>query len=167
MRDNLLVRTAMANVNSAQIIPFLWFDRDAEAAAQLYTSIFQNSRITEVSRAGDKVMSVTFELNGQRIMALNGGPHYQLSPAFSLFVSVESQAELDRIWEALMAGGGQPTRCGWLVDRYGLSWQVIPTVLGKLMGDPDPARAGRAVQAMMGMIKLDIAELERAANGQP
>jgi predicted 3-demethylubiquinone-9 3-methyltransferase (glyoxalase superfamily) len=157
----------MANVNSAQIIPFLWFDRDAEAAAQLYTSIFQNSRITEVSRAGDKVMSVTFELNGQRIMALNGGPHYQLSPAFSLFVSVESQAELDRIWEALMAGGGQPTRCGWLVDRYGLSWQVIPTVLGKLMGDPDPARAGRAVQAMMGMIKLDIAELERAANGQP
>jgi predicted 3-demethylubiquinone-9 3-methyltransferase (glyoxalase superfamily) len=155
----------MANVNSPQIIPFLWFDRDAEAAAQLYTSIFESSRITEVSRAGDKVMSVTFELNGQRIMALNGGPHYQLSPAFSLFVSVESQAELDRIWEALLAGGGQPTRCGWLVDRYGLSWQVIPTVLGKLMGDPDPARAGRAVQAMMGMIKLDIAELERAANG--
>lgn len=155
----------MPNVSSSQITPFLWFDSDAEAAAKLYTSIFENSRITDASRAGDKVMSVTFELNGQRIMALNGGPHYQLSPAFSLFVSVDSQAELDRIWDALLAGGGEPTRCGWLVDRYGLSWQVIPTVLGKLMGDPDPGRAGRAVQAMMGMVKLDIAELERAANG--
>jgi predicted 3-demethylubiquinone-9 3-methyltransferase (glyoxalase superfamily) len=156
----------MPTVNSSpQITPFLWFDSEAEPAAKLYTSTFENSRITELSRAGDKVMSVTFELNGQRLMALNGGPHYQLTPAFSLFVSVDSQPELDRIWDALLAGGGQPTRCGWLVDRYGLSWQVIPTVLGKLMGDPDPARAGRAVQAMMGMIKLDIAELERAANG--
>lgn len=155
----------MANVNSHKITPFLWFDGDAEAAAKLYTSIFENSRITDTSRAGDKVMSVTFELSGQRIIALNGGPHYQLTPAFSLFVSVDSQAELDRTWDALLAGGGKPTRCGWLLDRYGLSWQVIPTVLGKLMGDPDPARAGRAVQAMMGMVKLDIAELERAANG--
>ncbi len=155
----------MANVNAPQITPFLWFNSDAEPAAKLYTSIFENSRITDISRAGDKVMSVTFELAGQRIMALNGGPHYQLTPAFSLFVSVESQAELDRIWGALLADGGKPTRCGWLVDRFGLSWQVIPTVLGKLMGDPDPARAGRAVQAMMGMIKLDIAELERVANG--
>ena len=155
----------MAKLDSPQITPFLWFDRDAEAAAELYTSIFENSRILETSRAGEKVMTVTFELNGQRLMALNGGPHYQLTAAFSLFVSVDSQAELDRIWDALLAGGGQPTRCGWLVDRYGLSWQVIPTVLGKLMSDPDPARAGRAVQAMMGMIKLDIAELERAANG--
>src|ERR1051325_6752744 len=100
----------MANVNSPQITPFLWFDRDAEAAAQLYTSIFERSRIVDVSRAGDKVMSVTFELNGQRLMALNGGPHYALTPAFSLFVSVQSQAELDRIWDALLAGGGQPTR---------------------------------------------------------
>ncbi len=155
----------MANVNPPQITPFLWFDSDAEAAAKLYTSIFENSRITDTSLAGDKVMSVTFELSGQRVMALNGGPHYQLTPAFSLFVSVDSQAELDRIWDALLAGGGKPTRCGWLVDRYGLSWQIIPTVLGKLMGDPNPARAGRAVQALMGMVKLDIAELERAANG--
>jgi predicted 3-demethylubiquinone-9 3-methyltransferase (glyoxalase superfamily) len=155
----------MANVNVPQITPFLWFESEAEAAAKLYTSIFENSRITGTSRAGEKVQSVTFEVAGQRIMALNGGPHYQLTPAFSLFVSVESQAELDRIWDALLAGGGKPTRCGWLVDRYGLSWQVIPTVLMKLMGDPDPGRAGRAVQAMMGMIKLDIAELERAANG--
>jgi predicted 3-demethylubiquinone-9 3-methyltransferase (glyoxalase superfamily) len=155
----------MAKLNSSKITPFLWFDRDAEAAARLYTSIFEDSRIVETSRAGDKVMTVTFELDGQRLMALNGGPRYQLSSAFSLFVSVDSQVELDRIWNALLAGGGEPTRCGWLVDRYGLSWQVIPTVLGKLMGDPDPARASRAVQAMMGMIKLDIAELERAANG--
>ncbi len=154
----------MANV-TPQITPFIWFDSDAEAAANLYTSIFENSCITDTSRAGDKVMSVTFELAGQRVMALNGGPHYQLTPAFSLFVSVDSQAELDRIWEALLAGGGKPTRSGWLVDRFGLSWQVIPTVLGKLMGDADPGRAGRAVQAMMGMVKLDIAELERAANG--
>lgn len=148
-----------------KITPFLWFDADAEDAAKMYVSIFENSRISDTSRAGGRVMSVTFELSGQRFMALNGGPHYQLSPAFSMYCSVESQEELDRTWEALMAGGGKPTRCGWLVDRYGLSWQVIPTVLGQLMGDPDPARAGRAVKAMMGMIKLDIAELQRAAAG--
>ena len=155
----------MSEIQSQKITPFLWFDRDAEAAAALYTSIFENSRITETSRGGDRVMSVTFELAGQRFIALNGGPHYKFTPAVSLFVSVDSQAELDRTWEALLAGGGQPTRCGWLVDRYGLSWQVIPTVLGKLMSDPDPGRASRAVQAMMGMVKLDIAELERAAAG--
>ncbi len=155
----------MPQLHTPKITPFLWFDRDAEAAATLYCSIFENSRITNISRAGDKVMSVTFELAGQRVMALNGGPHYQLSPAFSFFVSVESQAELDRTWDALLAGGGKPTRCGWLVDRYGLSWQVIPTALGELMSDPDPGRAGRAVQAMMGMVKLDIAELQRAASG--
>ncbi|HXK20950.1 MAG TPA: VOC family protein [Polyangiaceae bacterium] len=114
---------------------------------------------------GGKVMSVTFELAGQRLIALNGGPHYQLTPAFSLFVSVTTQAELDRIWDALLAGGGKPSRCGWLVDRFGLSWQVVPTVLGKLMSDPDPERSSRAVQAMMGMVKLDIAALERAAAG--
>lgn len=155
----------MPQLHKPKITPFLWFDSEAEPAATLYCSVFENSRITDISRAGEKVMSVTFELDGQRLMALNGGPHYQLTPAFSLFVSVETQAELDRTWEALLAGGGKPTQCGWLVDRFGLSWQVIPTVLMKLMGDPDPARAGRAVQAMMGMVKLDIAGLERAAAG--
>jgi predicted 3-demethylubiquinone-9 3-methyltransferase (glyoxalase superfamily) len=110
-------------------------------------------------------MAVTFDLSGQRLIALNGGSHYQLSPAFSLFVSVETQAELDRLWDALLAGGGKTSRCGWLVDRFGLSWQVIPTVLGKLMSDPDAGRSSRAVQAMMSMEKLDIAELERAAAG--
>lgn len=155
----------MPQVHKPKITPFLWFDSEAEAAATLYCSVFENSRITDISRAGEKVMSVTFELDGQRIMALNGGPHYKLTAAFSLFVSVETQAELDRTWDALLAGGGKPTQCGWLVDRFGLSWQVIPTTLMKLMGDPDPARAGRAVQAMMGMVKLDIAGLERAAAG--
>jgi predicted 3-demethylubiquinone-9 3-methyltransferase (glyoxalase superfamily) len=155
----------MAQIQQPKITPFLWFDSDAEPAAKLYTSIFENSRILDTSRAGDKVMSVTFELDGQRFMALNGGPHYKLTPAFSVFVSVETQEELDRIWDALLAGGGKPTQCGWLDDRYGLTWQVIPTTLMKLMSDPDPGRAGRAVQAMMKMVKLDIAELERAANG--
>ena len=155
----------MPQTTAQKITPFLWFDAEAEAAASHYTSIFENSRITETSRAHDKVMSVTFELSGQRFIALNGGPHYQFSPAISLFVAVDSQPELDRIWDALLSGGGKPTRCGWLVDRYGLSWQVIPSVLGKLMGDPDPGRSSRAVQAMMGMVKLDIAALERAAAG--
>lgn len=155
----------MPKLQAPKITPFLWFDSEAEAAANLYCSIFEDSRITNIARAGEKVMSVTFELGGQRLMALNGGPHYKLTPAFSLLVSVESQAELDRTWEALLAGGGEPTRCGWLVDRYGLSWQVIPTALPRLMSDPDPGRASRAVQAMMGMSKLDIDGLERAANG--
>ena len=155
----------MAQIQQPKITPFLWFDSDAEPAARLYTSIFENSRILDISRAGDKVMSVTFELDGQRFMALNGGPHYKLTAAFSVFVSVETQEELDRIWDALLAGGGKPTQCGWLDDRYGLTWQVIPTTLMRLMSDPDPGRAGRTVQAMMKMVKLDIAELERAANG--
>jgi two-component system sensor histidine kinase QseC len=155
----------MAQIKQPKITPFLWFDSDAEPAAKLYTSIFENSRILDISRAGDKVMSVTFELDGQRFMALNGGPHYKLTAAFSVFVSVETQEELDRIWDALLAGGGKPTQCGWLDDRYGLTWQVIPTTLMRLMSDPDPGRAGRTVQAMMKMVKLDIAELERAANG--
>ena len=155
----------MAQIKQPKITPFLWFYSDAETAAKLYTSIFENSRILDTSRAGDKVMSVTFELDGQRFMALNGGPHYKLTAAFSVFVSVETQEELDRIWDALLAGGGKPTQCGWLDDRYGLTWQVIPTTLMRLMSDPDPGRAGRTVQAMMKMVKLDIAELERAANG--
>ncbi len=155
----------MPQLQTPKITPFLWFDTEAEAAAQLYTSIFENSRITDTSRVGDKVMSVTFEVAGQRIIALNGGPHYKPTPAFSLFVSVETQAELDRTWDALLAGGGTPTQCGWLADRFGVSWQVIPTTLMKLMSDPDAGRSGRAVQAMMGMVKLDIAELERAAAG--
>ncbi len=145
---------------------FLWFESGAEDAARHYTSIFEGSKLLDVSRAGDKVMSATFELGGQVFIAFNGGPHYKLTPAASIFVSCETQAELDRIWEALLSGGGKPTRCGWLEDRFGLSWQVIPTILPKLLGDPEPARAGRAMQAMLGMQKLDIAALKRAAAGE-
>ena len=148
------------------ITPFLWFDTQAEEAMNLYVSIFKQSKVLTVNRVQGRVISAEFELGGLKFMALNGGPHYKLSAAFSLFVSVETQAELDRIWDALLAGGGEPTRCGWLVDRFGLSWQVIPTALPRLMSDPDPARAGRAVQAMMAMTKLDVAALERAAAGE-
>jgi predicted 3-demethylubiquinone-9 3-methyltransferase (glyoxalase superfamily) len=148
-----------------KITPFIWFDDQAEEAAKLYTSIFDGSKILEVTRRGDKVFSVIFEVAGQRVFALNGGPHYKLNPAFSLFVSCETQEEIDRYWDALLANGGEPSRCGWLRDRYGLSWQIVPKALGKLLGDPDPARAGRAGEAMLGMVKLDIAALEKAAAG--
>ena len=148
------------------ISTFLWFNDQAEDAAKLYTSIFADAKLLEVSRAGDKVMSATFELGGQRYVAFNGGPHYKLSAAVSIFVSVETQAELDRVWDALLTGGGKPTQCGWLEDRFGLSWQVIPTVLPKLLGDSDRERAGRAMKAMLAMKKLDIAELKRAAAGE-
>ena len=150
-----------------KITPFLWFDYQAEDAAKLYTSIFAGSKILEVTRRGDKVFSVIFEIEGQRVFALNGGPHYELNPAFSLFVSCETQEEIDRYWDALLANGGEPSRCGWLRDRYGLSWQIVPKALAKLLGDPDPARAGRAGEAMLGMVKLDIAELEAAYRGEP
>ena len=149
-----------------KVSTFLWFDSEAEAAARLYTSIFEGSKLLDLSRAGDKVMSATFELGGQVFIAFNGGPHYELTPAASIFVSVETQAELDRIWDALLSGGGKPTQCGWLEDRFGLSWQIIPTILPKLLGDRDPQRAGRAMKAMLGMQKLDIAALKRAAAGE-
>lgn len=148
-----------------KITTFLWFDRDAEEAARHYTSIFEGSRIVDVAGSGGSVQSVTFELAGQQFFALNGGPTYRFSPAISLFVSVETQDELDRIWDRLLEGGGKPTRCGWLEDRFGLSWQVIPTILGALLRDPDRDRAGRAVQAMLGMQKLDITALEKAHAG--
>jgi len=151
---------------TTKISTFLWFDNQAEEAAKLYTSIFEGAKLLDVSRAGDKVMSATFELGGQTYIAFNGGPHYKLSAAVSIFVSVETQAELDRVWDALLTGGGKPTQCGWLEDRFGLSWQVIPTALPKLLGDPDRERAGRAMKAMLGMQKLDIAGLKRAAAGE-
>ncbi|HXI20791.1 MAG TPA: VOC family protein [Gemmatimonadales bacterium] len=150
------------------ITPFLWFDGRAEEAMQFYTAIFPNSRILSLSRAGaaGPVISGTFELAGRPFMALNGGPTYQFTPAISLFVSCRTQAEIDDYWDRLLAGGGEPTRCGWLKDRFGLSWQVVPTVLGRLLGDPDREKAGRAMQAMLQMVKLDIAALERAFEGR-
>jgi predicted 3-demethylubiquinone-9 3-methyltransferase (glyoxalase superfamily) len=148
-----------------RITPFLWFDGQAEEAANLYVSIFPGSRIVNVSRRGDAAtapaMSVVFELDGQRIIALNGGPQFHFTEATSFLVDCSTQEEVDRYWSRL-GEGGEPGRCGWLKDRFGLSWQVVPGVLGRLLGDPDPRRAGRVMQAMLGMTKLVIADLERA-----
>lgn len=155
-----------------KISTFLWFDGNAEEAATLYTSLIPDSRITHVARWGDggpapkgTVMTVAFELGGQRFTAINGGPHYTLTPAVSVVLSCDSQAEIDGYWDALLAGGGKPSRCGWLEDRFGLSWQVVPASIGALMSDPDPVRAGRVGKALMAMVKLDIAALERARDG--
>ena len=152
-----------------KIAPFLWFDTQAEEAAQLYVSLFKDSRIVNVSRYGEagpgpkgQVMAVTFELAGQTFLALNGGPQFKFTPAISLLVNCETQAEVDELWEKLSAGG-RKDRCGWLQDKFGLSWQIVPTVLGKLLGDPDRQKAGRVMQAMLQMDKLDIARLEAAA----
>ena len=145
------------------ITPFLWFDTQAEEAMNLYTSIFKNSKVLSVSRAQGRVMSVEFELQGQKFMGLNAGPQYQFSEAVSFFVACDSQAEIDEYWEKLTADGGEPGRCGWLKDKFGLSWQIVPKQLGKLLsGGGDAARSGRVVQEMMSMNKLDLARLQEA-----
>lgn len=153
------------------ISPFLWFDDQAEQAAERYVSIFPNSRITAVARYGEgapqpagTAMTVSFVLDGLELQALNGGPLYSFTDAFSLQVSVPDQEETDRVWEALVADGGEPGACGWLKDRWGLSWQVIPTALPELLSDPDPARANRALNAMFTMSKIDVAALRSAAD---
>jgi predicted 3-demethylubiquinone-9 3-methyltransferase (glyoxalase superfamily) len=142
------------------ITTFLWFDSKAEEAARLYCSIFPGGEITQTSP-----MSTSFELEGQRFTAFNGGPHYQLTPAVSVFVSCDTQAEVDGLWTRFLDAGGRESKCGWLVDAYGLSWQIIPRRLMQLMSDPDRERAGRVVQAMLAMQKIDIAALERAYAG--
>jgi predicted 3-demethylubiquinone-9 3-methyltransferase (glyoxalase superfamily) len=147
------------------ITPFLWFDTQAEEAMNFYTTVFPRSKVISVQRAQGRVMSVAFELNGQRLMGLNGGPMYQFTEAVSLFVGCETQAEIDDLWAKLTADGGSPGRCGWLKDKYGLSWQVIPNALPALLGDPNPAAAGRVVQAMLQMNKIDLAALQRAQKG--
>ena len=155
--------------NPQKITTYLWFNGNAEEAVQFYTSIFRNSRVTKISRWGEggpgpqgTVMNIAFELAGQGFIALNGGPQFTFTPAISLFVSCESQAEVDELWARLLAGGGKPTACGWLEDRYGLSWQIIPTALINLMSDPDPKASGRVAQALMGMQKIDLDALGRA-----
>jgi len=152
-----------------KIRPFLWFDKEAEEAANFYVSIFQNSRITDVTRYGEpgpgpagSVMTVAFVLDGQEFIALNGGPHFRFTEAVSMFVTCDNQAEVDYFWDKLMAGGGQSSQCGWLKDRFGLSWQIVPAVLMTLLQDPDPATSARVMQAMLQMVKLDIATLQRA-----
>ncbi len=151
-----------------KITPFLWFDDKAEEAANFYASIFKNSKIGSISRYGEAgpgpkgaVMSVTFELDGQKFMALNGGPLFTFTPAISFFVNCETQQEVDELWEKLSAGG-KKDRCGWLQDKYGVSWQVIPTALGKLMGDADPKKSSRVMKAMLEMDKIDIQRLQQA-----
>ena len=154
-----------------KITPFLWFDTQAEEAANYYVSIFPNSRILQLARDGEAgpgpkgtVMTVSFEINGQQFTAINGGPQFTFSEAISFVVSCETQAEIDALWGKLSAGGKE-SRCGWLKDRYGLSWQLVPTVLPELLGDKDSTRAQRAMQAMLKMGKLDIAALKRAHQG--
>jgi predicted 3-demethylubiquinone-9 3-methyltransferase (glyoxalase superfamily) len=150
----------------------LWFDTEAEEAAKFYVSLFDNSRITAVSRYGKgmpmpegTVLTVVFELAGTEYMALNGGPLFKFSEASSMVVQCDTQAEIDRLWEALIAGGGHAQQCGWLKDRYGLPWQIVPARLREMMQDPDRARFGRLMAAIMGMVKLDIAKLEAAYRG--
>jgi len=146
-----------------KIAPFLWFNGNAEEAAKFYVSIFKNSKILGAMPGPDgKVLGVSFQIEGQEFKALNGGPQFSFTPAISFFVNCETQAEVDELWEKLSAGG-KKERCGWLQDKFGLSWQIIPTVLGELLGNKDRAKAGRAMNAMMQMDKIDIAGLKRAA----
>jgi len=155
-----------------KITPFLWFDGKAEEAANFYTAISKNSKIGSVSRYGEggpgpkgSVMVVTFQLDGQEFMALNGGPLFTFTPAISFLVNCETQEEVDQLWEKL-SEGGQKDRCGWLKDKYGVSWQIIPTALGKMMSDPDRAKSSRVMKAMLQMDKIDINTLKQAYAGE-
>ena len=146
-----------------KITPFLWFDTRAEEAARFYVSVFKNSKIGQISRGeGGRVMVIGFELDGLKFTALNGGPLYEFTEAISLQVDCADQAEIDDLWNKLTADGGEPGRCGWLKDRFGLSWQIVPADMGQLVGGDDPAKARQAMKAMMQMGKLDIAALEAA-----
>jgi predicted 3-demethylubiquinone-9 3-methyltransferase (glyoxalase superfamily) len=143
-----------------KITTFLWYQSHAAEAAQFYCSVFPISKITDSSPT-----STSFEIEGQRFIAFNGGSHYKLNPCISLFVSCHTQAEVDALWKRLTADGGRESMCGWLVDKYGLSWQIVPVQLLELLNDPDPVKANRVVQCMLGMQKLDIAALQRAHGG--
>jgi len=154
-----------------KIVPFLWFDDNGEEAMNFYVSVFPDAKTSNMRRYGSagpgddgKFMTGTLHLFGQEFFILNGGPHYKLTPAFSMFVKCKDQQEVDYYWSKLLEGGRED-RFGWLTDRFGLSWQIIPDALGKYLGDPDAARAQRAMKAMLGMRKIEVAELERAANG--
>ena len=155
-----------------KITPFLWFDSNAEEAANFYTSIFRNSKILNIARYGEAgpgpkgtVMTVTFQLEGQRFMALNGGPQFTFSPAISFFVDCETQEEVDELWEKLSAGGGKQ-QCAWLRDKFGVSWQIVPRALIELMQDKDPVKSQRVFRAMLQMTKIDIEGLKRAYRGE-
>ena len=156
-----------------KITPWLWFQGDAEQAAEFYTSTFKNSRIGNVTRAPDggpmpagTVMTAEFEIDGQAFVALNGGPEHNFTEGVSFYVDCESQEEVDYLWDRLTSGGGEPGQCGWLKDRFGLSWQIVPREFVEMMNDPDPQKSGRVVQAMLKMTKLDLPELRSAYAGE-
>ena len=155
-----------------KITPFLWFDGKAEEAMNFYISIFKNSKVGRVTRYGEAgpgpegtVMSAMFQLEGQEFMALNGGPQFTFTPAISFFVNCETQQEVDELWEKLFEGG-KKDRCGWLKDKYGLSWQIVPSALGKMLGDKDPEKSKRDMEAMLQMDKIDIKRLQEAYEGK-
>jgi predicted 3-demethylubiquinone-9 3-methyltransferase (glyoxalase superfamily) len=155
-----------------KIVTYLWFDDNAEEAMKFYTSVFKNSKILSTTRYGDAgpgkpgtVMAGTFQIEGQEFNVLNGGPHFKFNEAISLFVNCETQEEVDDLWEKLTADGGQESQCGWLKDKFGLSWQIIPRQLGEMLGDKDPEKAKRAMEAMLKMKKIDIKALQEAHDG--
>ncbi|MEO6611368.1 MAG: VOC family protein [Chitinophagaceae bacterium] len=155
-----------------KITPFLWFDGKAEEAIKLYTSVFKNSKIINISYWGEgspfpknQVMASTFEIDGQRFHAFDAGPQFKFTEAVSFFVNAETQEEINHYWDTLTADGGQESMCGWLKDKFGLSWQIVPPVLGEYLGDKDRAKAGRVMQAMMKMKKIIIADLQKAYQG--
>jgi predicted 3-demethylubiquinone-9 3-methyltransferase (glyoxalase superfamily) len=159
--------------NRQKITPFLWFDNQAEEAVNFYTSVFKNSKIGGLSRYGDEgpgpkgtVMVATFEIEGQEFMALNGGPQFKFTPAISFLVNCDTQNEIDELWNKLTSDGGQEVECGWLTDKFGLSWQIVPVVFGKMIQDKDQGKVGRVMQAMMKMKKMDIQKLEEAYAGE-
>jgi predicted 3-demethylubiquinone-9 3-methyltransferase (glyoxalase superfamily) len=161
----------MASMNKSimqKITPSLWFDKQAEEAVNFYISIFKNSRITSVTRYGEagpgpngSVMTVTFEIEGQAFMAINGGPYYTFSPAISFLVNCKTQEEVDELWEKISVGG-EVVQCGWLKDKYGISWQIVPTILGELLNDPDPVKSQKVMKAMLQMKKISIEDLQKA-----
>lgn len=161
-----------------KITPYLWFNNNAEEAMNFYTSIFKNSRIVSIDRypegmeeehmknMGGKVIHGVFELEGQQYFCIDGGPMFKFNESISMYVNCENQEEVDYLWEKLTANGGQESQCGWLKDKYGLSWQIIPKQLGELMSNPDPAKSGRVMQAMLQMKKIIVADLQKAAEEQ-
>ncbi len=165
--------TPAVMIQKQKITPFLWFDQNAEEAVRFYTSIWKDSKVLSESRWGEggpvpkgALMTAKFQLAGQEFIALNGGPRFRFTEAISLVVHCESQEEIDVLWEKLIAGGGAPGQCGWLKDKFGLSWQVVPTALGDLLGDKEPAKAGRVGAALLKMSKIDLATLQKAHAGQ-
>jgi predicted 3-demethylubiquinone-9 3-methyltransferase (glyoxalase superfamily) len=148
------------------ITPFLWFDTQAEEAMNFYASIFKRSKVKSVNRAQGNVMSVAFELEGQEFMALNAGPMFTFTEAISFFVGCETQQEIDELWQKLTADGGGPSRCGWLKDKFGLSWQIVPTALSRMLNDKAAAKSTRVMNAMLQMDKLDLKRLQQAYDGE-